>query len=76
MFVPEFNLGLLFKMENLVRKVYELKRREYVYKKKASGALFSHFQNLVDPEEGSSTSTYRRIQMEKSHLPMKFWENL
>jgi hypothetical protein len=63
-------------MENLVRKVYELKRHEYVYKKKASGALSSHFKNLVDAEEGSSASTYRRIQMEKLHLPMQFWRNL
>ena len=69
-------MGPLFKMENLVRKVHELKKLEYVYKKKPSGALSSHFNKLVDPEEGSSTSTYRQIQMEKSHLPMQFWENL
>ena len=74
MCVPEFNLGPLFKMEGLVQKVYELKRREYVYKKKPSGALSTHY--LVDPEEGSSTRTYRRIQVEKSHLPMQFWEQL
>ena len=33
----EFNLGLLFKVESVVKGVYELKKKEYIYKRNVSG---------------------------------------
>ena len=63
-------------MEGLVNKIFNLKKRDYIYKKKCTGVLSTHFSQLTDPIEGSSTSTYRRIQCDKSHLPIKFWEGM
>jgi hypothetical protein len=74
--VPEFNLGPLHELEPLIKKVYELRRYEYLYKRKACGNLVSHFSMLADPEEGSSTKTYRKRQSEKCHLPIKFFTKL
>ena len=74
--VPEFNLGPLHELEPLIKKVYELRRHEYIYKRKASGNLVSHFSVLADPEEGSSIKTYRKRQSEKCHLPIKFFSEL
>jgi len=74
--VPEFNLGPLHELEPLVKKVFELRQHEYLYKRKECGNLVSHFSLLTDPEEGSSTKSYRKRQSEKSHLPIKFFKDL
>ena len=70
----EFNLGPLFMLNNIIDKLYNLKKREYVYKTNESGARSSHFSQLVDVEEGSAVRTYRRQQQEKSHLPVDIWK--
>ena len=69
----EFNLGPLFMLNNIIDKLYNLKKREYVYKTNESGARSSHFSQLVDAEEGSAVRTYRQQQQEKSHLPVDIW---
>ena len=63
-------------MEGLVSKIYSLKKREFIFKRKASGALVTPITKLVNHVEGSSTNTYRRIQCEKSHLPVNFFEDM
>ena len=70
----EFNLGPLFMMDKIIDKLYNLKKREFVYKTNESGAQVSHFSQLVDVEEGSAVRTYRRLHQEKSHLPVEIWD--
>ena len=73
---PEFNLGPLFLLDGLVDKLFNLKRREYIYKRKESGALATHFKHLADPDEGSSVKTYRKQQCDRAHLPLKLWKTM
>jgi hypothetical protein len=61
-------------MEGLVDRIYQLKPREYIYRRKPSGALSTHFSQLADPEEGSSVKTYRKNQVARAHLPVKMWK--
>ena len=71
---PAFNLGPLFLLDNLAKKIFDLKKREYIYKKTKTGHLSSHFSDLSDVTEGSAVATYRRLQVEKAHLPTSIWE--
>ena len=74
--VSEFNLGPLHELDPLIHKVYELRRHEYLYKRKACGNLATHFSLLADSEEGSSTKNHRKNQSEKCHLPIQFFKEL
>ena len=69
-----FNLGPLFLLQPLAKKIFELKKREYIYKRKPGGGLSSHFTNLRDHNEGAAVATLRRKEKERAHLPMKIWE--
>ena len=71
----EFNLGPLFLLEEIVQAVYDLKKKEYLYKQKPSGALATHFSRLADVNDGSSIKTYRNKQVEKAHLPVSIWKS-
>ena len=70
----EFNLGPSFMMQDLAKEIFLLKKKKYIYNQKADGSLVTHFSRLADTEEGSSIKTYRKKQIEKSHLPVSFWE--
>ena len=70
----EFNLGPLFLLEDLVNEVFELKKKQYIYKEKPSGNLSTHFSRLADATEGSSVRTYRNRQVEKAHVPLEIWK--
>ena len=63
-------------MEGLVNKIYSLKKREFIFKRKVSGALATPITQFINYVEDSSTKTYRRIQCEKSHLPVNFFEDM
>jgi hypothetical protein len=58
----------------LAEKMYNLRRREYVYKKTATGGLASHFSRLADSKEGSAVKTHRRLEVEKAHMPVDMWK--
>ena len=70
----EFNLGPLFLLEDLVNEVFELKKKQYIYKEKPSGNLSTHFSRLADATEGSSVRTYRNRQVKKAHVPLEIWK--
>ena len=75
-FYPEFNLGPLFLLNDLATKIYEMKKREFVYKVKPSGQLATYFTKLKNHEEGAAVDTHRTIEVEKAHLPTNLWNNL
>lgn len=54
-------------------KIYELKKKLYIYKRKPDGSLVTHWSRLANPEEGSAINTYRKLQKEKAHLPLALW---
>ena len=54
-------------------QIFQLKKREYIYRRKSSGALSTHFSILADPVEGASVNTYRKEQVSKAHLPVDIW---
>ena len=61
----EVNLGPTYLSEQLVREVYELRKKDYIYSEDAEGRLL-HGGRLVDEQYGSSLKTFRRSQREKS----------
>lgn len=71
---PEFNLGPLHLLEPLAKEIFDLKKKEFIYKKTASGRLASHFSHLVDPQLGASVANYRRQVEEKAHMPTSLWK--
>jgi hypothetical protein len=71
----EFNLGPLFMLQGLVDRIFELKKREYIYRRKFSGGPSTHFSRLADSEEGASVSSYRKEQIASAHLPVNLWSN-
>ena len=64
----EFNLGPLHLMDLLTEKIYGLKNREFVYKKKANGKLVSHHSSLRNVKEGAAIDTHQKLQVDHSHL--------
>ena len=69
----EFNLGPLFLRGNLAEKIFNLKKKDYVYKKYSSGQLATRYSHLVDCDEDAAVSTKRRLQEEKAHMPTDIW---
>ena len=69
----EFNLGPTYLTEKLVRSVYELRKKEYLYKETSVGGLTHWVTERVD-SCGSALKTYRKEQLEKSCFPAEFWE--
>ena len=56
-FYPEFNLGPLFLLNDLATEIYEMKKREFVYKVKPSGQLATYFTKLKNHEEGAAVDS-------------------
>lgn len=71
----EFNLGPLFLLDDLATKVYEMKRREFVFRLKPSGQLATYFTQLKNHVEGAAVDTHRMLEVEKAHLPTTLWKN-
>ena len=69
----EFNLGPTHLTENLVRSVYQLRKKDYLYKETSVGGLTHWVTERVD-SCGSALKTYRKEQFEKSCFPAEFWE--
>ena len=69
----EFNLGPTYLTEKLVSSVYELHKKEYLYKETSVGGV-THWANERVNNCGSALKTYRKEQHEKSRFPAEFWE--
>ena len=69
----EFNVGPVFLLNNMIEKLYNLRKRDFIYKTNEEGIMSSHFSKVVDSEEGSAVKTYRKQQLEKAHLPVDIW---
>ena len=70
----EINLGPTFLSEKLVREVYELRKKDYLYKEDMAGRLVTSFSKLADGRFGAAIRTFRKGQQEKSRFPAVFWE--
>ena len=66
-------MGPLFVMDDVVREIYNLKNKEYIYRKKASGQLSTRFSWLADTEEGTAVKTFRKVKLSKVHMPVNIW---
>ena len=60
-------------MDKTIDKMFHMKKREYIYRRKESGELASHFSYLADVEQGSAVKTFRKQQQEKARLPVDIW---
>lgn len=69
----EFNLGPTYLSENLVKEVYKLRKKDYVFKEWSDSRLVSRNQ-LTDERFGAAIRTFRKIQLDKSRFPVIFWE--
>ena len=71
----EVNLGPTYQSEKLVKEVYELRKKEYLFKENSLGQVKGIVKKwLVDDRYGSALRTYRRNQSKKSRFPSVFWE--
>ena len=61
-------------LKDLACLIYEKKKKNYVFKRKASGWLSTYFTRLRDHVEGSAVDTHRRLEAEKAHLPTSLWK--
>jgi hypothetical protein len=69
----EVNLGPTYLAEKLVREVYELRKKDYLYKEDGEGRL-QRAGRVADERYGSSLKTFRKKQMQKSRFPAVFWD--
>ena len=67
------NLGPTYLTEKLVREVYELRKKDYLYKEDGEGRL-QRAGRVADERYGSSLKTFRKKQMQKSRFPAVFWD--
>ena len=71
---PEFNLGPLHLLGDVAKKMYDLKFREYLYRQTRGKGIFNtRVSRLADYEQGSAVKTWRKREMDKSHLPLDLW---
>ena len=54
--------------------MYELRKKEYLYKENNQGSLVTSVSRLADEQFGSALKTFRKIQEEKSMFPSEFWQ--
>ena len=72
---PEFNLGPLFLLHSLAERMFGLRERDYLHRRKAHNSpLSTHFSRLADREEGAAVATLRKVDVDKAHLPVKLWQ--
>ena len=60
--------------KKLVQEVYQLRKKDYLYKETSTGELASHYTRLVDETHGAVIRSYRAEQELKSRFPQAFWE--
>ena len=53
-----------------------MKKREFVYRKKANGKLSTHFSQLKNYKEGAAIDTHRKLEIQKAHLPIELWKEV
>lgn len=58
----------------MAEEIFNLRQKEFVYKKTASGRLVTHFSNLVDYQQGAAVANFRRGMEERAHLPISLWK--
>ena len=61
-------------MEGLVDKVFNLRKKEYVYKRNRQGQLVTSLHRLAYTSHGSAVKTYRKNDEKKSKVPLAFWK--
>ena len=54
--------------------MFKIKKREYIYKKTATGQLVTHFSHLSEYIEGVAVATHWRLEVERAHLPTQLWK--
>ena len=58
----------------MVYNIYNMKNREFVYRKKPTGRLATYFPRLRNHVEGAAVDTHRRLEVERAPLPVSLWE--
>ena len=58
----------------MVYNIYNMKNREFVYRKKPTGCLATYFPRLCNHVEGAAVDTLRRQEVERAHMPVSLWE--
>ena len=63
-------------LEGLFEKVYNIRPKEYLYKRDARGRLVSEMYGLevADRDIGSAIKTFQKNQVLKSKFPIEFWK--
>ena len=67
------NLGPQHLLEGLVEEVCQVRKKEYLYKRNSKGRLVTKESRLADPDHGSSITTFRKLEEQKSRFPVQFW---
>ena len=70
----EFNLGPQHMKEDLVENVYNIMRKQYIFKRTSDCKLVSSVSKFVDQTHGAANRTFRSNEEKKSKLPLDFWK--
>ena len=73
---PEFNLGPLHLLNDVAQRMYDLKYREYIYRKAQGGLFKTRPSRLADVVEGSAVKSWRETEVNKAHLPVEMWKKM
>ena len=68
----EVNLGPTYMCEGLVKEVFALHKKSFIYSTTSKGELASSYK-LKASTTGSAINTFRKEQEKKSRLPLDFW---
>ena len=61
-------------LEGLVEEVYQIQKKQFLYKRGSRGRLVTSVHRLADPAHGASVKSFRKIEEIKSKFPIKFWK--
>ena len=63
-------------LEGLVEEVYNIRKKEYIYKRDARAQLVTEVggTRLADRDVGSAVANFRKNQILKSKFPVDFWK--
>jgi hypothetical protein len=61
-------------LEDLVDNVYNVMKKQYIYKKNSEGKFVSSVSKFVDQTHGAANRTFRKTEEKKCKLPLDFWK--
>ena len=56
-----------------MEEVYNIRKKQYLYKRDSAGKLVTSVRRLADPADGASVKNFRKSEEKRSKFPLIFW---